>query len=218
MVKRIDEAYGRLLEALTSLGVRDNTIVLFTSDHANHFKTRNSEYKRSVHDASIRVPTVATGGVFTGGGQVQQLISHVDLPPTLLDAAGLPVPEEMQGRSALPLLRDRAAAWPDDLFVQVSESETARAVRTRRWKYGVTAQTDGPAADRYEEACLYDLMADPDELDNLIGYESHLHVADRLRVRLVRRMAAAGEQVPTITHSPERPSGQRLIHPEEALS
>lgn len=219
MVKRIDEAYGRLLEALTSLGLRDDTIVLFTSDHGNHFKTRNSEYKRSVHDASIRVPTVATGGVFTGGGQVSQLISHIDLVPTLLDAAGLAVPDELQGRSVVPLLQDRSAEWPDDVFVQVSESETARAVRTQRWKYGVTAPADGAAAaERYDEAYLYDLMADPDELDNLIGYESHAHVAERMRERLVHRMVDAGEKVPTITHSPERPSGQRLVHPEEALS
>ena len=197
---------------------RSIEIVLFTSDHGNHFKTRNDEYKRSVHDASIRVPTVATGGVFTGGGQVDQLISHIDLPPTLLDAAGLPVPGEMQGRSVVPLLHDRRTNWPDDVFVQVSESETARAVRTQRWKYGVTAPDDAPVAERYDEAYLYDLMADPDELDNLIGYESHAHVADRLRERLVRRMTAAGEQEPAITHSAERPSGQRLICPGEALS
>ena len=218
MIKRIDEAYGRLLEAMTSLGLRDDTIVLFTSDHGNHFKTRNDEYKRSVHDASIRVPTVATGGVFTGGGQVNHLISHIDLVPTLLDAAGLAVPDELQGRSVVPLLHDRTADWPDDIFVQVSESETARAVRTQRWKYGVTAADDGPGADRYDEAYLYDLMADPDELDNLIGYQSHVHVAERLRERLARRMTEAGESVPAITPSPERPSGQRLIHPEEAFS
>ena len=51
-------------------------------------------------------------------------------------------------------------------------------------------------ADRYDEAYLYDLMADPDELDNLIGYESHAHVAERLRERLVRRMIEAGESGP----------------------
>ena len=75
-----------------------------------------------------------------------------------------------------------------------------------------------PAPERYDEAYLYDLMADPDELDNLIGYQSHAHVAERLRERLARRMIAAGEPEPAITLSPKRPSGQRLIHPEEALS
>ena len=92
MVKRLDEALGRLLDALKSLDLLDNTIVLFTSDHGCHFKTRNAEYKRSCHESSIRVPTALSGPGFEGGGQVRQLVSLVDLPPTLLDAAGLPVP------------------------------------------------------------------------------------------------------------------------------
>ena len=97
MVKRLDEALGRVLDALKSLELLDNTIILFTSDHGCHFKTRNSEYKRSCHESSIRVPTALHGPGFTGGGQIQQLVSLIDLPPTLLDAAGVPVPEEMQG-------------------------------------------------------------------------------------------------------------------------
>ncbi len=218
MIKRLDEAYGRLLDALTSRGLRDNTIVLFTSDHGNHFKTRNSEYKRSVHEASIRVPTVFSGGVFAGGGQVQQLVSHIDLAPTLLDAAGLPVPAVMQGRSAVPLLHNRAAEWPDDVFIQVSEAETSRAVRTGRWKYGVAAP-DAPkgaaGSDEYVESYLYDLYSDPYELDNLVGLQSHAGVASALRDRLLRRIKQAGEDVPAIVSAPERPSGQRMILDEE---
>ena len=61
MIKRLDEAYGRLLDALKSLGLLEDTIVLFTSDHACHFRTRNKKYKRSCHESSIRVPTVLTG-------------------------------------------------------------------------------------------------------------------------------------------------------------
>ena len=99
MVKRLDEALGRILDALRSLDLLDNTVLLFTSDHGCHFKTRNNEYKRSCHESSIRVPTAFHGPGFTGGGQIQELVSLVDLPPTLLDAAGLPVP----GRDAGPL-------------------------------------------------------------------------------------------------------------------
>ena len=80
------------------------------------------------------------------------------------DTTGLPVPKEMQGRSAVPLLHDRKAVWGDDVFVQVSESETARAARTQRWKYGVVAPDCDPSAagsDHYVEAYLFDLMADP---------------------------------------------------------
>jgi arylsulfatase A-like enzyme len=68
MIKRLDEAFGRLLDALKSLGILDNTIVLYTSDHGNHFKTCNAEYKRSCHDASLRVPTALSGPGFSGCG------------------------------------------------------------------------------------------------------------------------------------------------------
>jgi arylsulfatase A-like enzyme len=224
MVRRLDEALGRLLDALKSLGLTGNTIVLFTSDHGCHFKTRNAEYKRSCHDASIRVPCALTGPGFRGGGQLRELVSLVDLPPTLLDAAGLPVPPEMQGRSLLPLLRgqDGATDWPGEVFVQISESQVGRCVRTPRWKYAVVAPDKNgnrdPGSDRYAEESLYDLQADPWELTNLIGLESHRETAAVLRERLVRRMVEAGETAPEIEPAPPRPSGQRRVTPEEARS
>ncbi|TCM89761.1 arylsulfatase A-like enzyme [Paenibacillus sp. BK033] len=222
MVKRLDEAFGRLMDALKSLGLREKTIVLFTADHGCHFKTRNGEYKRSVHDASIRVPTLITGPGFMGGHQVQELVSLVDLPPTLLDAAGIPVPEHMQGRSIKPLINGNHTAWPEEVFIQISESEVGRAVRTRRWKYGVVARDKNPYtdshSDRYEEAYLYDLQSDPYELTNLIGYESHAGVANAMRNRLLKRMVAAGEHVPEILLAPAVASGQRSVTDDEALN
>lgn len=220
MVKRLDEALGRLTDALHSLNLRDDTILLFTSDHACHFKTRNGEYKRSCHDSSIRVPTALSGPGFDGGGQIQKLVSLIDLPPTLLDAAGLPVPPAMQGRSLLPLLRGQASDWPSEVFVQISESEVGRAVRTHRWKYSIYApDRDGwrdSGSDHYTEEHLYDLQADPYELTDLIGTASLADVAAVMRERLCRRMAEAGEAVPTITPAPTRPGGQRQVGAAEA--
>lgn len=220
MVRRLDEAFGRLLDALRSLGLTEETIVAFTSDHGCHFKTRNGEYKRSCHESSIHVPCALTGPGFTGGGQVHPLVSLVDLPPTLLAASGLPVPETMQGRSFLPLLGGRSADWPEEVFVQISESQVGRAVRTRRWKYGVTApdRNGGRDADatRYVEEYLYDLAADPHELHNLVGVESHRGAADVLRERLIRRMEQAGETPPEIVAAEPRRSGQRRVTAEEA--
>src|SRR5205814_2291086 len=156
MVKRLDEALGRLLDAIDSLDLQDRTIVVFTSDHGCHFKTRNEEYKRSCHEGSIRVPTALRGPGFDGGGHVRALTSLIDLPPTLLDAAGLPVPLEMQGRSVLPLTRGDRSGWPEEVFIQISEAEVGRAVRTQRWKYGVVAPGSvpvrDPGADRYAES------------------------------------------------------------------
>jgi arylsulfatase A-like enzyme len=220
MCKRLDDAFGRLVDALKSLELFDDTVILFTSDHACHFKTRNNEYKRSGHESSIRVPGAFFGERFQGGGRVNALVSLLDFPPTLLQLAGIPVPEEMQGHSILPLLRggtdpDR----PTDMFVQVSESQVGRTLRTQRWKYNIVAPgLDGnkhAGSTKYVEEYLYDLKTDPHELRNLIGYESHQKVADRLRERLVARMVAAGEKKPSIKKAPKIKSGQRRVFEEE---
>ncbi len=218
MVKRLDEALGRLLDALKSLHLDDNTIVLFTSDHGCHFKTRNDEYKRSGHESSIRVPTAFRGPGFDGGFQIRELVSIVDLMPTLLDAAGLDVPDGLHGRSILPLLNGKRQDWPKEVFIQISESQVGRAIRTRRWKYGVVApEKDGneSGADTYEETYLYDLQADPYELANLIGHRSHQEIAAILRERLIARMAAAGEAAPHIEPAAIRESGWRRVTPAD---
>ncbi|MEM7112871.1 MAG: sulfatase-like hydrolase/transferase [Chloroflexota bacterium] len=222
MVKRLDEALGRMLDGLKSLGMLEETIVVYTSDHGCHFKTRNDEYKRSCHESSIRVPTAVSGSLFNGGGQVQQLVSLIDLPPTLLDVAGIEVPEGMNGRSLLPLINRQSTAWPDDVFIQISESQVGRAVRTSRWKYGVTApDRDGnidAASDHYVEQYLYDLKYDPYELTNLIGQASHRETADILKSRLQKRMVDAGEAVPTIENAPveAKQNRQRQVSAAEA--
>ena len=219
MVKRLDEALGRLLDALKSLGLDRNTIVCFTTDHGCHFKTRNKEYKRSCHDASIRIPLALSGPGFISGGRLQEMVSLIDVPPTLLDACGLPVPPDMMGRSLLPLTRGDRQGWPEDVFVQISEDGVGRAVRTRRWKYSIRA-APGAAhgnrdADRYVEDCLYDLQADPHELNNIVGKASHAEVASVMRERLLRHMRRAGEAEPEIDLAPPTPAGQATLRPEE---
>ncbi len=220
MVKRLDEALGRVLDALRSLNMLDNTIVLFTADHGCHFKTRNDEYKRSCHESSIRVPAAACGPGFDGGGRVENLVSLIDFTPTLLDAAGLPVPDHLKGSSVMPLLRHKDVDWQDDVFVQISEAQVGRAVRTGRWKYSVSApEKDGnrdSGSDRYTEEFLYDLKSDPYELVNLIGTDSHREAADMMRDRLLKRMKLAGETEPTIERAPTRNiGGHRSVKPHE---
>lgn len=220
MVRRVDEAFGRLLDAVQSQGRTADTVVAYTTDHGCHFKTRNKEYKRSPHDASIRIPMAITGPGFTGGGKLPQLISSIDLTATLLDAASVAAPPAMQGRSILPLIRREGADWPEEVFVQISESQVGRAVRTHRWKYAVRApDADGwndSEAVRYEETELYDLYADPHELTNLAGMASHREVSEVMRQRLVLRMVAAGEPEPKIDPAPVRPHGQHEISSTEA--
>lgn len=221
MVKRLDEALGRIMDALHSLQLEENTIILFTSDHGCHFKTRNAEYKRSCHESSIRIPAALYGGCFTGGGTVRELVSLVDMAPTLLDSVGIDVPAHMQGRSVIPLLHGEKSSFPQEVFIQISESQVGRAIRTKRWKYSVHAPECDPVNDAgatsYEEQYLYDLYSDPYELTNLIGMESHRKVAEQLRERLVQRIIEAGEEEPIIKAAPIKKSGQRMVYEHEYM-
>ena len=97
---RVDYNFGRLIKSLKDNGLYDNTVIIYTSDHGCHFRTRNAEYKRSCHEASIKVPLVITGGGFTGGGRVSDLVSLIDLPATVLDIAGEKCPRAMPARAS----------------------------------------------------------------------------------------------------------------------
>jgi arylsulfatase A-like enzyme len=220
MVKRLDEALGRLRDALRSMGLLENTIIAYTADHGCHFKTRNSEYKRSCHDGSLRIPLALSGPGFDGGGRVREMTSLVDLPPTLLDACGIGVPDAMDGRSMLELTRGRPSNWPEEIFSEICDGPwLSRAVRTHRWKYSVRATTpveeNAGHPKEYAEDCLYDLVADPWELNNLAGFESHEGVRGVMRDRLLRRLAEAGDAEVRIVPAETRPGGQKTLSKEE---
>jgi len=208
IIKRLDEALGRLLDALKSLKLLDDTIVLSTSDHGCHFRTRNEEYKRSCHESSIRIPAAMQGPCLNGGGQINELVSILDFPPTLLEAAGLPVPKQMMGHSVIHLLYGRRDGWGDDVFIQISESQVGRAVRTHRWKYSVSAPDKNgfqdSYSDKYKEEFLYDLRADPYELNNLIGLKTHQEVTRMMQKRLTDRILEVEGKRVTIESQPLR--------------
>ncbi|MCB0159473.1 MAG: hypothetical protein KDD83_15165, partial [Caldilineaceae bacterium] len=160
------------------------------------------------------------GPGFDGGGRLSQLVSLVDLPPTLLDAAGLPIPASMEGRSILPLAqREDVEDWPAEVFVQISEAQVGRAIRTKRWKYCVDAPdkhgSRDPGSDVYVEQYLYDLESDPYELQNLVGIDAFRAVADDLRDRLIARMVEAGETAPEIVPAEPRDGFQRATSIDE---
>jgi arylsulfatase A-like enzyme len=198
----LDHNLGRVRTELEELGLADSTLVLYTSDHGSHFRTRNAEYKRSCHDGCIRIPMVACGPGFGGGRVIPELVSLIDVPPTLLAAAGVAPPATMRGRPLQELLAGAAADWPSEVFLQISESQVGRAVRTAKWKYSVTAPDrrgwQDPAAERYVEEYLYDLATDPHERTNLVREPRLASVRGELAAALKRRMAEAGETVPEI--------------------
>ena len=206
-INSLDQNLGRIRDKLETLGIADNTLVIYTSDHGSHFCTRNGEYKRSCHDGCIRVPMILHGPGFDGGEVRRDLVSLIDLPPTILNAAAPPTDDRlcpqqtMRGRALQELVSDNAPDWPEEVFLQISEDHCGRAIRTQKWKYSVRApEKTGQDADSdiYVEDFLYDLEADPHERNNLVADPSLAPVRAELEETLKRRMVEAGEKAPEI--------------------
>ena len=177
MIAHLDQALGRVLDQLESSGVAQRTIVVFLSDNGGVTEvfegapvTSNEPLrgaKRSTLEGGLRVPLVVRWpGVARAGATVDAPVSHVDLFPTLLEAAGVAVPEDtgVDGEDLRPLLTGAAEARSRPVFTHYPLNEFSSAVRDGRWKliryYG--RGPDGAARD-----VLYDLAEDPSESRDL---------------------------------------------------
>ena len=187
-INRIDYNLGLLINKLKEKGIYDDTVIIYTSDHGCHFRTRNSEYKRSCHDSSIHIPLVIKGGVFDGGKTDERLVSLVDFPATMLSAAGLEVPDTFDGYDIGCDTEKR-----DCVFVQISESQCARAIRTKDYTYSVSSPIPLSgiaikASPVYVEEFLYDVKKDPHQLKNLIRSRDYKDVKKEMRKLLLREI------------------------------
>jgi arylsulfatase A-like enzyme len=198
----LDNGVGKIRATLEELGIADDTIIIYTSDHGCHFRTRNREYKRACEDSCLRVPMLVAGPGVPEGMVVDDLVSLIDIPPTIAAGGGATIPDAFQGTPMQPLWDGTGAEdWQTDIYAQISESHCGRTVRTDRWKYAVAA-VDADRAEAfgsiYREAFLYDLQADPWERNNLVSDPSLASVRAELCERLFARMAQAQEPEATI--------------------
>ena len=196
-IRSLDINVGKLVDTLKEKGIYENTIIVYTSDHGCHFKTRNMEYKRSCHDSSIHTPLVFGGGAVNKGENVESLVSLIDIPPTLLSLAGIPIPESYSG-NILPVNRNDTPER-DCVFIQISESQIGRAVRTKDFKYSARAIGSGMmkhSSSVYFDDFLYDLKNDPHEKNNLVNNKIYKNVIKEMRELLSREMVKVGEQKP----------------------
>ncbi|MGN0458182.1 MAG: sulfatase-like hydrolase/transferase [Eubacterium sp.] len=200
-INRLDYNVGRLVDKLKELGIYDDTIIIYTSDHGSHFKTRNPEYKRSCHESATHTPLIIKGGVFEGGKKEERLSSLIDIPPTLLSLAGIPIPDSYMGVDLTKQV-DNPEIKRDCVFMQISEASNSRAIRTDRFKYAVRdIAVTGYAhhsARAYFEDYLYDLEKDPNEKNNLIKDSRYAKVRQELKYLLIEQMVNAGEERPVI--------------------
>ena len=192
-INRLDYNLGRLVRKLKEKNLFEETIIIFTSDHGCHFKTRNMEYKRSCHDSAIHIPLVISGGSFKGGEKDSRLVSLLDLPATLLDVAEIPIPESYRG---LSLKSDKKR---DNVYIEISESQCGRAIRTERYTYSVSALTPVSGMTKknvklYFEDYLYDNEKDPNQKNNLVKNIQYKDVKESLKKELISEMEKAGER------------------------
>lgn len=180
MVNRLDWNIGRVLAALDEIGLRERTLIVFTSDHGENFPLRwNNHLKRLCYDQAANVPLIVSWpGVLPENARTDRVVSIADLCPTIVDLCGMTPPFRLHGRSMKRLLAGDATRWLDDVFIQnnpyVDRSGNAeaekvgdvdpkmreRCVVTREWKF--ILNTSRPPE-------LFDRRAPQPDTDNVFG-------------------------------------------------
>jgi arylsulfatase A-like enzyme len=183
-VASVDDGVGRLLDYLDKKGLSENTVVIYTSDQGFFLGEHDWFDKRFMYEESLRMPLLVRWPAKVRAGTVnEQMILNVDFAPTLLEAAGLPVPADVQGRSFLPLLRgQRPADWRTSMYYRYyhypmhHRVQPHYGVRTRRYKLIYFNKID-----QWE---LFDLRQDPHELRNLYADPAHAETVRALKAEL----------------------------------
>ena len=182
-ISYVDERIGEILDALRRTKLRDNTVVIFCSDHGDMIGERGLWYKMSFYDGSARVPLIMAGPGIPQGHRVSSNCGQADILPTLVElAAGRSwegYPEPPDGKSIMPLLHaeDPERAAVSEIF---SEGVAAPYVMLRKGRYKITVvEHDLPQ--------IFDLQADPDELLNLAEVPAHAALTAELQAEVHRR-------------------------------
>lgn len=233
-VRDTDLVMGRVLAALKENGLAGNTLVLATTDHGIAFP----DMKCNLTDHGIGVMLIMrgpSGGPFSGGRVIDEMVSQIDIFPTLCECLGIAAPGQLEGKSFLPLLRGDRTAAREEVFAEVTfhaAYEPQRAVRTARWKYirrwdgrtrAVLPNCDnGPSKDfwvahRWTEEprpaeMLFDLVFDPQERRNLAGEPGAAAALAEMRGRLERWMEDTGD--PLLAGPVPAPPGAVVTDPD----
>lgn len=193
-----DENLGRLLDALQEFGVAEDTVVVYTSDNGYYLGEHCSGDKRSLYEESLRVPMLARyPRLFGKGLVVDELVLNVDLAPTFLDLAGVPVPPAMQGASWKELAAGRKPSnWRHSFFAEyykeLGDVPTAYAMRTTTHKL-----VKYPNRPEWTE--VFDLVADPYEIKNLVADSA---LTAKLGAELDSLMKTVNYTMPTNANKP----------------
>lgn len=180
----VDENVGRVLDALEQQGYEDSTVVAYSGDNGFFLGEHHFFDKRLMYEESIRVPLlVKYPKMIKPGTTKADMVLNVDIAPTILDLAGIPIPETMDGKSIKPLLEGKETEWRKDFLYEYYEYPAVhsvrknRGVRTERWKY--IHYFEDP-----EEFELFDLQSDPQEMNNLVNDPEYKDIIEQLKTRM----------------------------------
>jgi len=165
----VDAQVGRLLDALSENGLLEKTIIVFWSDHGYFLGEKGLWYKRKAFERSARMPLIIAAPGYAAGKASRKPVELLDLYPTLADLCNLKAPDELEGQSLRPLLKDpNLSSWNKPAVTQIWHSKKAwgYSIRTQRYRY--TEWMEGKAGRE-----LYDHQTDPDEIRNLAESDSH---------------------------------------------
>jgi len=184
---RTDLAVGRIRNALRETGLEENTIVIFASDNGSMWGAHGIAGKWNMYEESIRVPMMIHDPRLkkSKNGERDQMVLNIDVASTILDMAELPIPEQMQGMSLLPLVYKTNTKSRKDWYYEhevqvgskVKELPQCEGVRTERWKY-IRYKDTQPVQEE-----LFDLKNDPDEMNNLVFNFEYQKTLNQLRKR-----------------------------------
>lgn len=191
VVKSLDDNVGRVLDYLKENGLDDNTLVVYTSDQGFYMGEHGWFDKRFMYEESFRTPLVMKlPSSLKAKGDIPQMVQNIDYAPTFMELAGLPVPEDMQGQSLVPLLKgENPEDWRPTLYYHFHEYPAEHAVKRH---YGVRD-------DRYKLIHfyndidvweLYDLQEDPNEMHNIYGKPG----TEEVTKTMMQKLKAAQEQ------------------------
>jgi len=195
MLLGVDESLARIEQTLREMGELDNTVLILTSDHGYFYGEHGlNEERRLAYEETARIPLIIRyPRLARAGATPTQMVQTIDLAPTVLELAGIPDTVTRHGTSLVPLLDGSATAWRSSVLIEYYSDRVFprirdmgyQAVRTERYKY--IQYVELPGMDE-----LYDLEADPFELDNLMGSEAGRRLLPDLQAELSRLQRETG--------------------------
>jgi arylsulfatase A-like enzyme len=191
-ITALDDQVDRLMKTLQERGLYENTIIVFTSDHGDMLGSHGMRRKRKPHDESARVPGIVSWPARIAKGKVvDTLFSHVDIAPTLLALSGKAVPSNMQGSDLSRVALGQTTDGPEAVLLQIFVPFNPDGI-ARPWRGIVTSQH---TYARYEDSgwVLFDRVADPSELNNLIDDPKHATLKNELDAKLAALMKKHGD-------------------------